>query len=219
MIFKLIPDNNNPKSIASSLRRKRNVFFKSLLSQLQYPITILDLGGTEKYWQSMGFCNREDVNITLINLSEYKTTCTNIKSFIGDARKLNFNDKSFDIVFSNSVIEHVGDINDQKRMAQEVKRVGKRYFIQTPNKYFVIEPHFLFPFFQFLPIRLRVWLVMNFSMGWFTQQSSSIQANNLVQSISLLSRKDLLGLFPGEKIIEEKIFGMIKSYIVYSGWD
>jgi hypothetical protein len=219
MIFKLIPDNNNQKSIASSFRRKRNAFFKSLFTQLSFPIAILDLGGTEKYWQSMDFCENENVNITLINLSDFKTKCTNIKSLIGDARNLNFKDKSFDIVFSNSVIEHVGDINDQKRMAQEVKRVGKRYFIQTPNKNFVMEPHFLFPFFQFLPIRLRVWLVMNFRMGWFNQQYSLIQANNLVQSISLLSRKDLEGLFPDGIIIEEKLFGMIKSYMVYSGWE
>ena len=60
-----------------------------------------------------------------------------------------FKDKSFDAVFSNSVIEHVGTFEDQKMMANEVIRVTNFYFIQTPNLYFPIEPHFLVPFFQF----------------------------------------------------------------------
>jgi 2-polyprenyl-3-methyl-5-hydroxy-6-metoxy-1,4-benzoquinol methylase len=71
-----------------------------------------------------------------------------------------FQNDEFDIVFSNSVIEHVGSYEEQNLMASEVRRVGKRYFIQTPNLFFPIEPHFLFPFFQFLPLDYRVTLII-----------------------------------------------------------
>lgn len=54
-----------------------------------------------------------------------------------------FQDNEFDAVFSNSVIEHVGDYEAQRQMANEIMRVGKRYFVQTPNFYFPIEPHIL----------------------------------------------------------------------------
>lgn len=80
----------------------------------------------------------------------------NISSVSGDATDLReYEDKSFNLVFSNSVIEHVGDFTAQRKMAKEMMRVGKHCYLQTPNRYFPLEPHFLFPCFQFLPIRLR----------------------------------------------------------------
>ena len=73
----------------------------------------------------------------------------------------------FDIVFSNSVIEHLGDIEGQRRMAKEIRRVGKYYYLQTPNRNFPVEPHFQFPFFQFLPKWLRTAIVRRWSIGWY----------------------------------------------------
>ncbi|MBC8844888.1 class I SAM-dependent methyltransferase, partial [Escherichia coli] len=65
-------------------------------------------------------------------------------------------DQQFDIVFSNSVIEHLYTWENQEKMAKEVLRVGKYHFIQTPNYWFPIEPHWVFPFFQFLPKSIRI---------------------------------------------------------------
>jgi len=91
----------------------------------------------------------DQVFITLVNLEPENASLPNTTSIAGDARKIEAEDSRVDVVFSNSVIEHVGANQDQMQMAQEVRRVGKRYFIQTPNKYFPLEPHFLFPLFQF----------------------------------------------------------------------
>ena len=104
-------------------------------------------------------------------------------------------------------------------MAEEIMRVGKRYFVQTPNKNFIIEPHFLFPYFQFLPIRIRIWLVMNVKMGWFKREPQANRAHTLVKGITLLNKKELLTLFSGSNLYIEKLFGIAKSFIVYLGWD
>ena len=127
-------------------------------------------------------------------------------------------DASFDVVFSNSVIEHVGTYQDQIQMAKEVRRVGKRYFVQTPNKYFPLEPHFLFPLFQFLPINIRVLLLQNFKLGWFSKTPDKVKAREIVESIRLLDKREFISLFPNAELYEEKIFGMTKSFVVYGGW-
>ncbi len=60
---------------------------------------------------------------------------------------------------------------------------------------------------------------MNLKLGWFKRQTSLAQAQNIAESISLLKKQELLSLFPGCHIFEEKIFGITKSFIAYSGWD
>ena len=116
-------------------------------------------------------------------------------------------------------VEHVGGYADQMRMANEVMRVGKRHFIQTPNRYFPLEPHFLFPFFQFFPVVFRVWLLQNFKLGWFSRTPDPATAKEIVKSIRLLGRDEFLALFPGSSLYEEKVLGVTKSFVAYGGWD
>ncbi len=52
-----------------------------------------------------------------------------------------FGDNEFDWVFSNAVIEHVGDSSDQVLFLNEMLRVAKDVFFTTPNKYFPVESH------------------------------------------------------------------------------
>lgn len=100
-------------------------------------------------------------------------------------------------------------------MAAEVQRVGKNYYIQTPNYWFPIEPHFVFPFFQFLPKSVRIHLLMNFNLGNFRKFEYKNQAANIVDEIKLLSSKELKLLFPSSKLYREKIFGLTKSMTAY----
>jgi ubiquinone/menaquinone biosynthesis C-methylase UbiE len=215
-MFDLIANNQNRNSLAAELRNKRAAFFKSLLVPLKKPIRILDVGGAEIYWKMVDL--EEGMLITLLNLEAPYVSLPNCVSIKGDARKLDFESNAFDVVFSNSTIEHVGDYEDQKQMAEEVTRVGKRYFIQTPNKYFPIEPHFLFPFFQFLPFVLRVWLLQNFKLGWFPKTPNRVDAEKSIASIRLLGKREFAQLFPNAKIYEEKVLGLTKSFIAYEGW-
>jgi hypothetical protein len=218
-MLKRIADNRDRRSLAVQFRKKRFAFFNALLASVERPVHILDIGGTETYWQTMEFKEHEGIFITLLNLSAYTTSLSNMESIVGDARRIDAGDKTFDVVFSNSVIEHVGTYRDQLQMAQEVRRVGQRYFVQTPNKYFPIEPHFLFPFFQFFPVLIRMQLLRHFNLGWFKKIPDAAQARREVENIRLLSKSDFMRLFPDAGIYEEKVFGITKSFVAYAGWN
>ncbi len=211
-------DHQQSGSLSDRLRRKRFNIFKKMLEPLLRPISILDAGGTESFWERMGFTNDANYQITLLNLSSgISNLSSNLKSVAGDVRDMKiFKDKQFDVVFSNSVIEHVGEYSDQKRMAQEVLRVGKLYYVQTPNRYFPIEPHFLFPFFQFLPLKIKIWMIRHFDLGWHERAADFAEARELALSVRLLTKGELQNLFPDAVLEQERFGGMTKSFIVHS---
>lgn len=155
------------------------------------------------------------MNLTKINVPE---KYANVKSIVGDARELScYEDKEFDLVFSNSVIEHVGKEEDQKKMADEILRVGKHFYLQTKNKYFPVEPHFIFPFFQFLPLSARIFLLRNFTLGYMKQKVKSYdEAKEIADSVDLLSEKRLRKFFPQAEIKREKFFFMTKSFYLFA---
>ena len=141
-------------------------------------------------------------DLNLFGLDIKPCTSDVYKHFIvGDAKSLPFPDKSFDIVFSNSVLEHVGDFEQQKLMANEIRRVGKRYFVQVPNKHFPIEPHYFIPFLQYLPRKLQKWITR-----LFFRES---------EDIYLPTKKQLKLLFPDAEIISEKFLLFTKSFYIY----
>ncbi len=105
-----------------------------------------------------------------------------------------FPDGAFDVVFSNSVVEHVPREN-WLTFAREIRRVGDRYFVQTPNKWFPLEPHYMLPLVQFLPRRLRHRLDECFAGG----------------KIDLLDERTLRRLFPDAEIRRERMLGLTKS--------
>lgn len=214
-IVEIIANPNKKGSASHNFRSKRFEFFKSLLNELPRPLKILDIGGTQSFWDSMNF-NEPDVEITLLNLEIQKTTHPNFKSVKGNATKLSeYSDKSFDVVFSNSVIEHLFTKENQVLMAKEVRRVGKNYFIQTPNYWFPIEPHWVFPLFQYLPFSLKVFLTNNFSLGHIKKIKDKEKAIEQVKEIRLLTLKEMKELFPDAKIYLEKFFGFNKSLVAY----
>ena len=207
-------------SLATKTRQKNFELFRSLVSTVPKPLKILDIGGTQYYWEKVNFLEDDDIEIILLNVSKEEINHSILKSIAGDARHLiEFQDKEFDVVFSHSVIEHVGGFDDQRKMAEEIKRVGKRYFLQTPNRFFPVETHFLFPMFQFLPLFVKVWLVSHFDIGWYKRTPDKKKALEIVTSIRLLTKNELSELFSEGSIYREKFLGLTKSFLVYGGWD
>jgi hypothetical protein len=220
MPFAQTADFRNPQSLSRRLRSKRFAFFEKLIAPLVKPLRVLDVGGTEDFWQALGFGDRDDMWVTLLNVTAVATSSPQFVSIAGDARDLSqFKRREFEVVFSNSVIEHVGDLHEQKRMADEVQRVGKRYFVQTPNRYFPIEPHFLFPWFQFLPEAVQIYLLGRFRLGTYDIVTDREHARELVREIRLLSLAEFESLFPVASIYRERLLGMTKSFVAYGGWE
>jgi hypothetical protein len=126
----------------------------------------------------------------------------NVTVLTGDGTRLPFEDGEFEVAFSNSVIEHV-PVELQPAFAAEIRRVSHRYFVQTPNRWFPIEPHYQFPLFQFLPERVRRALNRRFTLGF--------QGRGEWEPITLLSAADLRRLFPDAVIHRERALGLTKS--------
>jgi hypothetical protein len=202
------------------MRRRRFELFLSLLRTLKGHVEILDIGGTQQFWDLMLGEDQPDIRVTLLNIEHQPVSHPSFVSAVGDARAMpEFGAKSFDVVFSNSVIEHVGDYANQRRMADEVRRVGKRYFVQTPNKRFPIEPHFLVPWFQYLPTGARAWLLSKFNVGWYRRIPHVAAARDEVESIQLLTKAKFNALFPEARIHQEKVSVLTKSFVAVGGWD
>ena len=208
------------EAISTYFRNRRFGFFRQFFDQVteggKKSIKILDIGGTESYWKSMGFKLNAQSEIVLLNLYEAQVQEPGFTSIKGDACDLSgVADKSFDLVFSNSVIEHLYTKENQQLMANEVQRVGKSYFIQTPNKYFPIEPHWVFPLFQFLPFKVKVFLTQHFNLGHMSKTNDHAKAVELVKEVRLISKTEYQQLFKGANLFVEKFVGLNKSFIAY----
>ncbi len=211
------------KSFAFKLRKKRAHRIKSLINNCfneHNKVNIIDVGGTKTYWKIIPneFLSKNNVHITVINLPSPDPLPENDEIFTfvgGDGCNLtDFSDNSFHIYHSNSVIEHVGNWDKMVSFSKEAVRVANKYYLQTPNFWFPIEPHFLTPFFHWLPKSIRIKLVMNFKLGWFRKAKNYNEAKGFVENCNLLTKKDLLKLFPNASVHNERIFLFIKSFVL-----
>lgn len=170
--------------------------------------TILDIGGTTAFWADV------DLNVTLLNTREPDGVPANLGFTRGSATKIPYPDSSFEIAFSNSTIEHLHTRENQRMAAREAMRVGQRLWIQTPNRWFPIEPHYLTPFIHWLPRTLQKRLVRNCTAWGLITRPSKEYVESIVDEIRLLSASELRELFPDCCIVRERVFGLTKSLIV-----
>lgn len=218
-MLRRLADSNEPTSFANKLRARRFRQFEALASRLPRPLRLLDVGGTNAFWENRGWHQRNDVEILILNLSAEEQRHANIKPLAGDARNLSqFRDRSIDVVFSNSVIEHLFSFENQRRMASEIQRVGKAFWVQTPNYWFPIEPHFHFVGWQWLPVEARTSILRRRTCGWRGPCPDPIGARRLVEEVRLLTRKELRELFPHANLVAERFCGFVKSWIAVGGF-
>lgn len=209
----------NPDSWLSRRRRQRMLPFLPLLESFPEPVRILDVGGTAAFWRNNTPRLGRQCRWTLLNLErEGVEGLEGAEAVAGDARDLSgFGDDSFDICFSNSVIEHVGTLYDQIAMAKEVRRVAKAYYVQTPNRHFPLEPHFLFPGWVVLPHWLRAKLLNRFRIGWWPREPDPILARAEVEQIRLLDAREVEYLFPEATVHRERVGPLVKGFVAISG--
>jgi len=212
----IFDSSDKPQSWGNQFRNKRFEFLREKLDALPKPVRILDIGGLESFWTNRGYGDNPDYQITILNLEKGKTSFSNFRSMAGNAMDLNgIADQEYDVSFSNSVIEHLYTLENQKRMASEIQRVGKYHFVQTPNKYFPVEPHYVLPFFDFLPAPVKYNVLIKTKLSRLKKWSHE-DAKQYVDEIRLLSYSEYKTLFPESKMYKELFLGMVKSFTAHN---
>lgn len=210
-------DDQSSASFSHRMRARRFERFEALAARLPRPLSILDVGGTNAYWAQRGWAERPGVEITTLNLIAEEREHDNVTPLQGDATDLEFEDGEFDLVFSNSVIEHLFTYDNQQRMAAEVRRVGRAYWVQTPNFWFPIEPHFLAPAWHWLPVAVRVAILRRTAVGWNGRCPDPAKARSVVTEHRLLRHGEFATLFPDGRIEAERVGGLVKSWTAVRG--
>lgn len=205
--------------LLDSLQRRFRARRMALLARavgLTAGMRVLDVGGTIEIWRLAPVMPR----VVLLNQAFWPYQMEGAEGvLLGDGTALPFADQSFDLVFSNSVIEHVGDAAAQARFAREIARVGKRYWVQTPNRYFPIEHHLWTPFIHWLPRSWQAAIVKRFSIWSLVTRHDARERefylNHYLDTIRLLSAGELGELFPGATVLRERTLGWTKSLIAW----
>lgn len=195
-------------SFVKEWRAKR---FQKFLSLVKPPdrARIIDLGGTAYMWQLID----NNFEVTIVNLPGFVKECDRLEGYTfveEDATDLSglFADKAFDIVFSNSVIEHVGDEGKQAAFAAEVRRLANAYWVQTPSNLFPLEAHTGVLFYWQLPQWVRDRLIRSWEIklpGW----------TQMIKELRVLTKTQMKRLFPDAKTYTERKFLFEKSYSFY----
>ncbi len=220
----MIRQNKYVKLFRQRLRNRRAEIFLKLLDQIDASGTlrVLDVGGTIKYWKMLqaSLSDTElNLDITLANIGSEKSgeitklafgsgRAAHIKEIDANALDPNLYDsKKYDVIHSNSVIEHVGNWTQIKVFADNIVQSGLPYFIQTPNFWFPFEPHFELPFFMLLPLPLKQILIKL----KFGGDLDSI--NKKLDGVRLLTSSEFEYLFCNAEIQREKVLMINKSFI------
>ncbi len=213
-------DHDNPNSLAMRFRRARSGRVLRLIETIHAEhrrCRILDLGGEPGYWKlfDQAFLETHGVSILLVNPTPQVVEDPMFATLTGDACDLSrLESGSFDLVHSNSVIEHVGDWRRCEAFAAEVRRLAPRYYVQTPYFYFPIEPHFSEPFFHWLPEQARARMLLKKGRGWFSAKARDLgEAMRVVQDARLLDKTQFRFLFPDAEHVDERVATLTKSLI------
>jgi hypothetical protein len=169
---------------------------------------ILDVGGEHEIWSSV----KTPLKVTLFNLPGNnppppQDTIHFLENAEGDGCKVDaYPSRSFDILFSNSTIEHVGPEERQEAFAREARRLGRSYWVQTPSIWFPIECHTGMPLWWFWPKAIRAYFVS----AW---KRNIPEFGNYIEGTRVLSKRRMRELFPEATIEVERFLGFPKSYV------
>jgi len=206
---KALADPQSPQSLSARTRRRRWTLLMETFPDLE-SMRVLDLGGVVQSWAPAPVMPEK---LTMVNLFPQSSDTPAVEAIQGDACKLPsaLDGERFDLVFSNSVIEHVGGHDRREGFADSVLSMSDRHWVQTPYRYFPVEPHWVFPGFQFLPLRARAEVTRHWPLGRHTAVLK--EAVDASLTVELLDVTGMRHYFPGSEIRHERLFGVTKSLI------
>lgn len=192
--------------------RRLRAFFETLA--LGEGATVLDVGGTPYFWNLAAELGLPRLRVTMLNLAPPREPLPEeCRAVVGDATALPFPDASFDAVFCNSVIEHVGEWPRQQRLAREVRRVGRSYFVQTPSRRFPVEQHLVTLFLHWCAKDTQKRWMGKLSLAGAEGRLPPAEMEKFLDSLRLLTREEVAALFPGARIRVERFLGLEKSIV------
>ncbi len=203
-------DTESADSVSTRLRQRRWLRLAERFPDLN-AMRVLDLGGTAESWR---LCPVQPAHLTLLNTFDQGADGPNV--VVGDACNppASLHSQHFDLIYSNSVIEHVGGHFRRERFAEVVHALGDHYWIQTPNRLFPIEPHFLCPMLQFLPLPLAARVASRWPVGHFAGKITSRNAAERdIQEIELIGMAQMQFYFPSAEVLRERFGPLTKSMI------
>ncbi|MBU3702348.1 MAG: class I SAM-dependent methyltransferase [Acidimicrobiia bacterium] len=211
-----LKDHGDRRSLAARFRAARWRRFSAAFPELDR-FDVLDIGGTADFWIDRVPRPR---TVTITNLASagpggvLPSNMRFVEWSTFDPPPAEVTERPYDLVHSNSVIEHVGGPIARREFAEVVSAMAPNIWIQTPNRYFPIEPHWVFPFFQFLPRSWKMFLDRTWPLAYGGAASGHGPASR-VDSVDLLSAKDLRRLFPDAVLVRERFLGSTKSLIAW----
>lgn len=203
-------DTESSTSLSTTARRRRWEKFAESFPAIA-EMTVLDLGGRPEYWSNAPVQPR---HVTVVNLDQHESSAA-VTSLVGNACSPppEVMSRNYDLVVSNSLIEHVGGHQQRAALAEVVAAAAPRHWIQTPYRYFPIEPHWMAPGMQFLPFAARVQMSRRWPLGHRRGNGSYDQAVGLVSEVDLIGLAQMRAYFPHSLIWKERMGGLIKSLV------
>jgi hypothetical protein len=202
---------DSPQSLGARSRTKRWERFMEHFPKISR-MRVVDLGGTVDFWLRSA---ERPAELVVVNLDEPKEAPPRgMAVVVADAcaPPPEVDGAEFDLVFSNSVLEHVGGHARRVAFAEVVRRLAPSHWIQTPNRYFPLEPHWLFPGFQFLPVGARASIAQRWPLA-HTKARDRDDALSATMSTELIGRTELRAYFPDSQILAEKAGPLTKSLV------
>lgn len=199
------------RSIGGRLREERARWLAETFPDLA-EMSVIDLGGRVPTWE------RAPVRPKHVHVVNVQPSQDDIPGWaewdLGDACDLpaHIARRQYDLVFSNSLIEHVGGHERRERFADAVHQLSGAYWVQTPYRYFPVEPHWMAPGAQFLPVAVRAQVVRRWPLSYRRGQPREAALRTAL-SIELLDRAQLRYYFPDSLIRTETMLGLPKSLI------
>ena len=206
----VVLDPQNPRSVSALARAGRWAKFQQVFPEITR-MRVLDLGGMPSYWTAGPVRPAHVVTVNLWHADRDEPWIDHRQGDVLDLPASASGDR-FDLVVSNSLLEHLGGHANRQRFADIVRAAGPRHWVQTPYRYFPLEPHWMFPGLQFLPFAARVAVTKRWR-GGHMQADTDEQAVSRVNEVELVGLRQMRAYYPESTVWLERMLGLPKSMV------
>jgi ubiquinone/menaquinone biosynthesis C-methylase UbiE len=207
--FNLTVPGSLPVRIGTYQRRR---MYNRFLSETEIGTedTILDVGvAADVVYESSNYleqwyAHKRAITAVGIDDAAFLERLYGVRFVRASGLQLPFRERSFDVVHSSAVLEHVGSLQNQIAFVRECCRVARKWvFLTTPNRWFPVEFHTILPLVHWLPKKTFRTLMRATGHGFFAEEAN----------LNLLSRREVRAISASVDGFEFRV-----SSILLLGW-